>query len=263
MARDFVPASSEALTVGDVLEPTGDFTIAITVKSDNNSSRLTIASKYEASSGSNNRSWLIEQNADATIRILLSTDGTFQSGNSISSTGTLTQGITHTVMFVFEGSDTNAFIYIDGSVDGNDLTAPASLFNGNARFIIGAQDDIGGVNDIIQEWDGHISEVGYWNVALTAPEAAIYGKRFSPLFIRLSSLVSYWDLIRNINDRKGNNALSLIGTPTVVAHPSIIYPANVQVGVGEAAVPPVGITVLAAAYLRSRKRLMSTIPGID
>ncbi len=47
-----------------------------------------------------------------------------------------------------------------------------------------------------REFDGRIAEVAIWDVILTADEAAILSKGYSPLFVRPQNLVAYWPLIR-------------------------------------------------------------------
>lgn len=42
--------------------------------------------------------------------------------------------------------------------------------------------------------EGDISEVGYWNVALTDADVAVLAKGVSPLLVRPEGLVAYWSL---------------------------------------------------------------------
>ena len=77
---------------------------------------------------------------------------------------------------------------------------------------------------------GSIAEPAVWNVVLTDAEVAILGAGFSPLFVRPQNLVFYPDLIRGLNDKVGGLTLTANGT-VVSAHPPIIYPANVKVGI--------------------------------
>ncbi len=88
---------------------------------------------------------------------------------------------------------------------------------------------------------GRIAEVAMWNVALTAAEAAILAKGFSPLFVRPASLVAYWPLVGQRDpaiDRIANYDMTWYNTPVVAAHPRIIQPRQSQIGVPESGAPP-------------------------
>ncbi len=88
-----------------------------------------------------------------------------------------------------------------------------------------------------QHMSGRIAEVGLWNAALTVAEVGILAKGYSPLFVRPQSLVAYWPLIRDEDqDRVGGYDLGAFNTPSIAAHPPIIYPA-----------PPILVTIIAAA----------------
>ncbi len=114
--------------------------------------------------------------------------------------------------------------YIDGSPQ-----TEANVTFGNAVFNTGTP----GSNNAIganltgpsQYIDGTIAELGIWDVKLTDAEFLILANHYSPLFVRPQNLVSYWRLIRGIDDE----ILGIVGSnnnTTVVAHPSVIYPAN-------------------------------------
>ena len=85
--------------------------------------------------------------------------------------------------------------------------------------------------------DGAVAEAFIYNVALTDDEIVALAAGFSPLFIRPESLQAYWPLIRDEDqDRIGGYDLTAYGTPTIGAHPPVIYPAQVhQVFVAAAA----------------------------
>ena len=87
---------------------------------------------------------------------------------------------------------------------------------------------------------GRVAEAAVWNVALTAAEIAILAARYSPLFVRPQNLSAYWPLIRDEDqDRVGGYDLTPSGSPTIAAHPPIIYPAPPFVGLAAAGAPPV------------------------
>lgn len=78
-------------------------------------------------------------------------------------------------------------------------------------------------------WDGKIAEFAWWNRILTAEEAAMLGKGYSPLFIP-KGLVLYTPLARQTHDLKSGSVNSV--TNAVVApHPRIIYPYGDPTGV--------------------------------
>ncbi len=76
--------------------------------------------------------------------------------------------------------------------------------------------------------DGHIAEVGIWNVALSDDEVAMLASGFAPPLVHPESLVAYWPLIRDDDDdRVGGYDMSATNSPTVSAHPAgyVFYPA--------------------------------------
>ncbi len=117
-----------------------------------------------------------------------------------------------------------ARIYVDGSPQ-----TEANVAFGNATFNTGTPsiNNAIGTNSVggTQYWDGTIAELAIWNVKLTDAEHLILADHFSPLFVRPQGLVSYWKLIRGIDDEILGIAGSNNNT-TVVAHPSVIRPAN-------------------------------------
>ena len=123
-------------------------------------------------------------------------------------------------------SDSNdAIFYIDGvSKTVTERNFPAGSFVTTMSNI-----RLGGSQTLSQMWDGRLAEFGMWNRQLTAAEAAILGKGFSPAFIR-NGLTSYAPLIgRNSpeNDLRYGSNFTVTGTSNT-AHPRIIYPSNYQ-----------------------------------
>jgi len=102
---------------------------------------------------------------------------------------------------------------------------------------------------------GRIAEAAIWNVALTDAEVAILAKGYSPLLVRPQNLVAYWPLIRDEDqDRVGGYNLTAVNTPTIAAHPRVLYPA-----------PPMAIAVPIAATMIRIPRYGFTnfqVPGI-
>jgi len=74
---------------------------------------------------------------------------------------------------------------------------------------------------------GMAGEVAIWNVALTAADALILAAGYSPLFVKPENLVHYYPLIRDGDqDRVSGQHLADSGSPTIVDHPAVIYPAT-------------------------------------
>lgn len=76
-------------------------------------------------------------------------------------------------------------------------------------------------------FSGAVAELAIWNAALSDAEVAILGAdRYSPLLVRPQNLVVYLPLVRdNDEDLIGGLSLTAYNSPTVMAHPRILYPA--------------------------------------
>lgn len=127
----------------------------------------------------------------------------------------------HVITYDQSSSTNDPLWYLDGtSTTVTENVAPSGTSNAAqdlAAFKIGA-----GHDGSYEYFDGKIAELAIWNRILTAGEAAILGKGFSPLFIP-NGLVFYAPMIRSIPDMKSGN----VGTATnavVFPHPRIIYP---------------------------------------
>jgi len=120
-------------------------------------------------------------------------------------------------------SPTSRAAFIDGGSKGTNTTSrtPSSIDHIN----IGALDySIGQAGAM----SGRIAEAAIWNVALTDAEVASLAAGFTPPFIRPQSLVAYWPLVRDEDqDNVGGYDLTPINTPSIAAHPPIIYPAQI------------------------------------
>lgn len=98
--------------------------------------------------------------------------------------------------------------------------------------------------------DGRVAEAAIWNVALTEAEVAALAKGYSPLFIRRSALVFYWQGIRSALINLRGAPLTISGAPVVADHPRIIYPRsyrNISYAATEIEIParilqPIGST---------------------
>lgn len=117
-------------------------------------------------------------------------------------------------------SATSRIAYLDGVAGATNTVARATSAD---RTTIGARWS----TTLGAFLSGKIGEAAIWTAALTTAELVILAKGFSPLFVRPGSLVAYWPMMgRNDPSRDliGGAALTWTNTPTVAAHPRIIYP---------------------------------------
>jgi hypothetical protein len=117
-------------------------------------------------------------------------------------------------------------------VNGVNKGTNANEITPNARdtVTIGGSLQSGGVSTPMS---GMIAEVAVWSVALTDAEVAELGDGASPLTVRPESLVHYWPLVRDLNDRIGGATLTASASAAAVAdHPRVWYPAPMWVGLG-------------------------------
>ncbi len=77
-----------------------------------------------------------------------------------------------------------------------------------------------------QYYDGDIAEAALWNIDLTATEMAMLNLGISPLLVRPSSLVSYWNLYGTYSPERdrmvANASLTLTNSPVQAVHPRIL-----------------------------------------
>jgi hypothetical protein len=145
---------------------------------------------------------------------------TYQSSTKSATTSSgYSAGTWHHGCAVFAAVDDRR-AYIDGGSKGT-----------NAESMTPADLSHTGIGTLIrQDWpatftDGLIAEAVWWNAALTDDEVAILAKRYSPLFVRPQNIVQYLPLIRdNDEDIVGGYSWNNATSPTVDAHPPIIYP---------------------------------------
>ncbi len=143
----------------------------------------------------------------------------------------------HHVLGVFTATDDRHVLLDGGSKGTNAIERNPSLDRiGIAGLMIPTPQDFANAS---------IAEVAAWNVALTDAEGAILAAGYSPLFVRPQNLVFYLPLVRdNDEDIVGGLSMSINGTPTVSAHPRIIYPSAPISGFGAAAAVAASIVVL-------------------
>lgn len=132
----------------------------------------------------------------------------------------------HLLVTYDQGSTSNdPVIYLDGSsVTVTEASAPLTTLTTNTdAYVIGNR-----ATDDLRYWEGYLAEFAIWNRILTAAEAAILGRAYSPLFIP-NGLVSYCPLIRDMVDIK--NGTITDDATSEIAHPRIIYPYGDPTGI--------------------------------
>lgn len=151
--------------------------------------------------------------------IAMVTSGATTSKQALTSTGASANTWHHACGIVAADDDRRAFI--DGGSKGTETTDCGAVANVN-RTSIGRMGD----SSPTYYLSGQIAEAAIWNAALLDAEVAILAHGFSPLFVRPQSLVAYWPLIRTEDqDRVGGHHVTPYNSPTVTAHPPVLYPA--------------------------------------
>jgi hypothetical protein len=116
---------------------------------------------------------------------------------------------------VFESS-TSRTAYINGVVGATNTTNIGSQ-NAANTITIGARWN----GSLGNYYNNDISEVGIWNVALTAAEIASLAGGMTCDKVRPQSLVFYAPLVRNLQDVKGGLTITNNNTAPVAAHPRV------------------------------------------
>lgn len=162
---------------------------------------ITIACWFKITSGvgTANHSLAMVSNSGGTNRLLLmvASSGelygmaTTASANSSAVGGTVSADTWHHGAAVFTNS-TSRQIYLDGAAG-----TPASGTRAIATY-----DRISIGRRILSEayLDGHVAEVGFWNVALTAAEINSLAKGLTPLSVRPNALFHYSPLVRSLHE---------------------------------------------------------------
>lgn len=229
MARSFVRASSQYLTVATPVVLTPPFTMSCWFNTADSISGADQGLMCIYNSTVNNRSrhylW-INQGLTGGHVICSSTSSTGTTSNSTAS-GVIQDGRWETAVGVWN-TDSNRQGWHNG------LSGTA---DGGTRIPTGLDSTgIGGVLDSSpnQFFGGGIMEAAIWNVALTSAEINMLGNNIggtiigvSPLRVRPQSIVAYWPLwgrtSPEINLRNSVYNLSLINGPTAQSHGPVAY----------------------------------------
>ena len=121
-------------------------------------------------------------------------------------------------------SESSRAIYLDGANSGTNADPIDSTTGINAV-------DVGRLGDSTDNlyFNGDIAEIGVYNYAFSAADAAAFSNFISPLLFRPDALVAYWP-INGTNSPEispvGGFDLSVNATPLKSAHPRIIQPSS-------------------------------------
>ena len=168
-AADFEASQFEYLSITDAaqtgLDITGEITICAWIKLESIGISQIIVSKYSFTD--NKRAYSISiGSADNKIYFNLSPNGSAPVTSAISTDALSTATWYHGAVTLNQTTDLIQ-IYINGLANGSAVSYTTDIYDNAKKFIIGAQDDSGGVTSF---FDGLIDEVIVWNKCLTAAE---------------------------------------------------------------------------------------------
>ena len=223
MARRFIRANSECLYVNEAVVATPPFTMACWgYMLDDTTNTLILAVCDRGVSNHYHTLGFTGTLGGKPLRVASRGGGT---ASYAASTSGFSANTWHHACGVWS-STTSRKVYLDGgsSAEKTDSITPSGL----------DRSSIGALARVIPAgyMDGNIAEAGFWNVALTVDEIAALAKGYSPVLVRPESLVSYRDLIYDLDqDYIGDRTWSAQGSPWWVNdHPGIIYPTRPQHG---------------------------------
>lgn len=160
------------------------------------------------------RLWIHGTLAGRPLTFQSQTGGSF--GTECQSSTVITNGTLYHGGAMYTSSSSYSVI-VNGSVEATvnpSIAAPTNL----DRIGIGVQAS----SALSLQFDGRVSEVGIWNVALSTEDWAALGDGFSPRLVRPDALVFCAPLVRDVIAVKGP-LLTATGT-SVFAHPRILMP---------------------------------------
>ena len=159
--------SNDHVLVGNIAAfSIAELTCSAWVRTTSTVARNGIVCKWDSGSG-NDRQYLFEINAGGTLRAFVSTDGTFQAGNTVSGATALAANTWYHVAFTTKASG-SMIVYLNGVQDGINASAPASIFSGTAPFGIGFADY--NVGTVGQPFLGNLDDVRFDSVQKSATD---------------------------------------------------------------------------------------------
>jgi len=221
MAYSFTAGNLKYLRVADTaaLDITGSITLSVFVKSSGSfATNRGVIAKYENFPSPNQRSYNIFITNTGLPNFVISSDGTFQSGNLIAGTNSIGTNWIH-LCATFNPS-TRQELFVNGTSEAvKTSSVAASIFSGSAPLWIGGQTEITTNN----MWDGLIAECAVYNAALTAAEVASLAKGMTCDKVRPQSLVFYAPLVRNLIDQKSGLTITNNNNGATVANHPRVY----------------------------------------
>ena len=128
--------------------------------------------------------------------------------------GSVSNNTWHSGVAVYT-SNSNRLIYLNGTAGTANTTSFTPLNLNRCGIGCTARDTPASI------FTGQIAEVGIWNVALTADEAASLARGMTCDKVRPQSLVFYAPLVRDLIDYKGGLTITNNNTATVANHPRV------------------------------------------
>ena len=246
MARGFDDASSQGLRVTSAVVSAYPCTMACWFNSDDDahSGKIMEVSNTSTPAGD---AWFMTAAGDVAGDPLR---GYIRSATTIAfsvdtSTG-FTAGTWHHACFVVTNS-TSRTIYLDAGGAVTDSRA-SNFITGADVTLIGRREQVGAI-PANSYFSGNLAEGAIWNVALTAAGVAILAKGYSPLLVRPQNLVAYWPMIRDTDDDiVGGFSMTPLNSPTIAAHPRVLYPIGPYMVPAAAAIAALRIPRHPAAY---------------
>ena len=169
------------------LQFSDQLTFSCWVKADNVSGTNTILDKYWLNATENKRSYMLRITS-TTIRLSLgSTDGS--SSTEYRSATTLSNDIWYNIITIFNGTDDEVNIYINGISDANNPHTKSDTICSNTQPL-----RIGAGYNLLNYFDGIISNVAVWNRAITQDEILRVYNGGSPGDLANLGPTSWWSL---------------------------------------------------------------------
>lgn len=233
MARNFVRASSQELTLASAPVSGVPLTLACWFNSNNTTNHQDLISICDSDSSDYFELALRGDGAEL-VRAACSNGSTERSADA--SLGYTANTWQHaTAVFA---SSTSRSSYLDGTnkATNTDSGGPNETLT---RSSIGRRHSIANTH-----MSGQIAEVGIWGAALTDDEIASLAKGYPPSEIRPQSLAVYLRLIGRLSpeiDYWGGTSWTLVNTPTQSAHPRIIELEDNKLIIPASVAPPATI----------------------
>jgi hypothetical protein len=240
MARKFVDTSSQYMTldVGSDLDSLTALTVAFRFRCDTNNTFYMLAAKWYYHWGVfyPDGGWNIHHHDSLGLRAEICYDGGSSSDDLREGSVSISADEWHHAALTW--ATTYRALYLDGALVDSDSTSRTSITDTSYDLWLAAEHRSDSPNHH-NHLDGQLADLGIWPVALTAAEVGALAAGFSPLLIRPQSHVLYSPLIRDEDqDLIGGRTWTAVNSPTVDAHPPILRPSLVTLGVPTAGAPP-------------------------